>query len=245
MTASLRKSSPGRSRWTISRQFPDLFEAPAAFKTYLPHFSYELCDLTQYSEAEIKGEIILQVVLRLLKYSLRSEINDRLDETLALLLQLSEQETAMQYLRLFLRYLSQGSEQLSEAKLQQAVTALFEEGEQLMPTLAQEWIEKGIEKGEAIGLEKGIEKGIEKGEAIGLEKGREEGREAALKVLRRFLAQRFGVAQDHFDPKFQKLDLAAIDRLSEAAFEAQSSADFEARLDELLSSPDDLDEPER
>jgi hypothetical protein len=48
----------------------NLLPAPAALRPDLPDFRYLLCDLSQDSEAEIKGEIILQVVSRLLKYSL-------------------------------------------------------------------------------------------------------------------------------------------------------------------------------
>lgn len=96
-----------------------------------------------------------------------------------------------------------------------------------MPTLAEQWMQQG----EAIGLEKG--------EAIGLEKGREEGeREATLRILRRFLATRFGVALDHFDAALQPLDLAALTALSEAAFEAESLTAFEAKLVELQAPPE-------
>jgi predicted transposase/invertase (TIGR01784 family) len=211
----------GRSRWAVSTSFQKLLSAPSALHPYLPDFRYLLCDLSQYSEAEIKGEIILQVVLRLLKYSLRPEINERLGETFALLRQLSEQETALQYLQTFLRYLSQGSEPLREETLKQAVKQLFEEGDSPMPTLAEQWLKQG----EAIGLEKG--------EAIGLEKGRA----TALNILRRYLATRFGVALEHFDTELQPLDLAALTALSDAAFEASSLAEFQSALAELATTP--------
>ncbi len=86
-----------------------------------------------------------------------------------------------------------------------------------MPTLAQQWVEEGREKGR--------------------EEGREEGREAALSVLRRLLATRFGVSLDYFDEALQPLDLAAITALSEAAFEADSLATFESSLPRLIDPP--------
>jgi predicted transposase/invertase (TIGR01784 family) len=207
----------GRSRWAVSTSFQDLLSAPAPLRPYLPAFRYLLCDLSQYSEAEIKGEIILQVVLRLLKYSLRPEINERLGETFALLRQLSEQKTALQYLQTFLRYLSQGSEPLREETLKQAVKQLFEEGDSPMPTLAEQWLEQG--------------------RVEGLEKGREEGREAVLDILRRFVAKRFGLSLEHFDAELQPLDLAALTALSDAAFEASSLAEFESALAGLTATP--------
>jgi hypothetical protein len=62
-------------------------------------------------------------------------------------------------------------------------------------------------------------------------------------MLRRFLVQRFGTALDQFDERLKGLDLAALDRLSEVAFEAESLADFETTLENLQpsasgSSPD-------
>ena len=79
-----------------------------------------------------------------------------------------------------------------------------------MPTIAEQWLEEGRKEG--------------------MERGLERGREATLKLLRRFLAQRFGTALDQFDERLKGLDLAALDHLSEVAFEAENLADFEAAL---------------
>ncbi len=72
------------------------------------------------------------------------------------------------------------------------------------------------------------------GLAEGREEGREEGqRKAALTLLRRFLAYRFDIELDHFDDDLQPLDLAAITHLSEAAFEVETLAEFEAMLNQM------------
>ena len=210
----------GRSRWTVSPHFRDLFDLPEALRPYFPDFSYQLYDLSRYDEEQLKGQIILQVVLRLLKYSLRPEINDRLSNTLALLRQLAEKQTVMEYLYVFVRYLSQGVDQVDETVLQEAVMNLLDEGDEFMPTLAEKWKEEGI----AIGLEQGREE------------GREEGREATLKILRRFLTQRFGIDLDHFDELYEQCNLQTLDRLSDIAFEAESLADFETRLSEMTTT---------
>lgn len=50
-------------------------------------------------------------------------------------------------------------------------------------------MEKGMEKGEAIGMEKGMQKGMEKGEAIGMEKGMEKGRvDERVAIAKKMLA---------------------------------------------------------
>jgi flagellar biosynthesis/type III secretory pathway protein FliH len=107
------------------------------------------------------------------------------------------------------------------------VIEVIEQGGELMPTLVEQWLERGREEG----LERGREEGLEQGR----EEGLEQGREAALNVLRRFLAYRFGTVLDQFDETLQELDLAAITQLSEAAFEAKDLAAFEAALDRLQS----------
>ena len=92
-----------------------------------------------------------------------------------------------------------------------------------MPTIAEQWIEQGRTEG----LEKGREE------------GREEGREAALMLLRRFLQHRFGMSLDHFDQQLNTLDLAALTQLSDAAFEVDTLAEFEATLAELQAELED------
>lgn len=103
---------------------------------------------------------------------------------------------------------------MSEAELRRVVIEVIEQGDELMPTLVEQWLEQGRQEGLAKGLER----------------GREEGREAALDVLRRFLAHRFRTPLDQFDEALQELDLAAITQLSEIAFEAKSLVEFEAAL---------------
>ena len=115
-----------------------------------------------------------------------------------------------------LRYLTGGTDRISEEELKEVVTELFEEGETLMPTIAEKWIEQGREEG--------------------LKAGR---REAALDLLRRFLARRFGTELHQFDQQFQQLDLTAITHLSDAVFEAKTLAEVEAALAALAARPRD------
>ena len=78
------------------------------------------------------------------------------------------------------------------------------------------------------------------GREQGLEEGLEQGQRAAtLKLLRRFLAERFAVPLDHFDAAWAKLDLAALDRLSEVAFTVTSLSEFEAKVQAEVESKDD------
>ena len=120
-------------------------------------------------------------------------------------------ETAIEYIQTVLRYHTAGTDKLNEADLKTIVFKLLEEGDNLMPTLAEQWIEEG----------------------------REEGREATINMLRRYLTTRFDLPVDHFDPNFAQLDLAAIIQLSDLAFEVQTLAEFERALIDLQTTDTD------
>ena len=216
----------GRQKWQVAHEFSALFEVPDILRPYLPEFRYHLADLSQYSDEEIKTRIeravILQIGLLSLKYIYAEDVGQQLAKIIRLIYELLDQETATAYIQTVLRYMAAGSDKLSQEDLKTIVLKVIEEGDDLMPTLAEQWVEEGREEGEKIGLKK----------------GREEGRDAALSVLRRLLATRFGVPLDYFDDALHPLNLAAITALSEAAFEADSLAAFEASLPRLIDSLD-------
>ena len=45
----------GRVKWKVGLNFACLFDVPEAFEDFLPDYRYWLCDLTGYSDEEIKG----------------------------------------------------------------------------------------------------------------------------------------------------------------------------------------------
>ena len=214
----------GQQMWTVAQEFVALFELPEELKPYTPHYRYWLCDLSQYSDDDIKTRIedavILQVGLLLLKYIWQDDVRDRLKEMLGLLHKLGQQQTGLEYIRTILRYVSGATDKITAAELEEIVVEAFTEGEALMPTIAEQWIEQGRIEGR--------------------EEGREEGqREAEMRLLRRFLHHRFGLPLDHFDEQLTALDLAALTQLSDAAFEVATLAEFEATLAELQAQRED------
>lgn len=174
--------------------------------------NYWLCDLSRYSDEEIKGAVILRVGLLLLKYIWQDDLLERLTEIEDLFRKLALQKTGLEYINTILRYIAGSTDKISQTELKTFVTEVFQEGEALMPTIAEQWIEQGREQ------------------------GLEQGRDAALKVLRRLLAQRFSVNLDYFDATLNMLDLTAITQLSDVAFEVESLAEFEVRLAKLTTS---------
>lgn len=87
----------------VSLQFKDLIQNPPVLEKYIPNFEYWLCDLSTYSDAEIKGNIILRVMLGLLKYIMHLEFSDKVGQILGLLDALHKRDTGLEYLETALR----------------------------------------------------------------------------------------------------------------------------------------------
>jgi flagellar biosynthesis/type III secretory pathway protein FliH len=67
------------------------------------------------------------------------------------------QQTGVEYIRTILYYMSDATEKVTRAELEQVVRQQGREGERVMTTIAQEYIQEGIQ----LGLEQGLKQGIE------------------------------------------------------------------------------------
>jgi len=72
---------------------------------------------------------------------LRSGLDERIVGIVGLLNELSDRQTALEYLETILRYVSQASDEITEETLRQAVEEAFPEGGEVMSTLAEKWVE--------------------------------------------------------------------------------------------------------
>ncbi len=151
----------GRERWTVAREFGALYRGPAALRVYWPDFRYELVDLSPHSQTEIRGEVLLRVSLEILRHIHSGELGERLPEMVGLLRQLADRETALEYLEVILRYVAGASDVVAREDLERAVAAaLPESGGGVMPTLAEQWIEEGLQKGLRQGRLEGTRSGL-------------------------------------------------------------------------------------
>jgi hypothetical protein len=84
---------------------------------------------------EIRGEVLAQGTLLTLKQIYDPKLASRLPEIFALLHELANKETALEYLETLLRYLSAAAEHVTKQELVQTVeTALRGKGDEIMPT---------------------------------------------------------------------------------------------------------------
>ena len=147
----------GRSKWKEGLDFHDLFDLPEELGVYLPDFRYLLCDLTQYSDEEMRGTVALKTAFLLMKNIFAEDLADRLPGILKLIRDLLDKRSGLEYLETLLRYVASGSDQIREEEIERGIKEILrEKGGDIMPTVAEQWIERGIQQG----LQQGIQQGI-------------------------------------------------------------------------------------
>jgi predicted transposase/invertase (TIGR01784 family) len=170
----------GRKKWEISTQFSGIIEGPfKAFKEYVPDFKYILFDLTQYTDEQIKGNVQTQLALLLLKYILDPDLLEKLPDILSLLSEIINQDTGLQTLEVLLRYLYSTIEDKNMDKVKNIFeqTLSNKKGVSAMATIAEKFINEGIQQGRQQGIQQGIQRGRQQGIQQGLQQAIELGLE--------------------------------------------------------------------
>lgn len=158
----------GVARWNIATNFQALFTLPDALRPYVPEFHYHLTDLSVYSDEEIKRTAELGVGLLTLKYIFRPALRARLPEVIALWYTMQHQEYALGYLEALIRYVTSASQHISAEDVRAAIREAALEGDQLMGTIAQEWIQQGLQQGLQQGEHRGLREGLLSGIRLAL-----------------------------------------------------------------------------
>jgi predicted transposase/invertase (TIGR01784 family) len=153
----------GSKKWNIEKSIASLFETVPATERYVPRFSSEIFDISHLPDDQIRGEVLLQVLLLIQKYIFRPDLFAKLPDILQLAVQLSAKTKAIEYLEVLLRYLVASVDSTKTEELKKEVQRTIKTGGNSMPTIAEKWYQDGVEKGIEKGIERGIEKGIEEG----------------------------------------------------------------------------------
>jgi predicted transposase/invertase (TIGR01784 family) len=151
----------GKGRWKVGLAFHDLFDMPDVLGRLVPNFDYLLCDLTRYSDEEIKGAVFVRVCLLLLKHIFLDDLPEKLPGILGFLKGFSDQRSGLEYLETVLRYVASGTDQIKREEMIKEVKHIFEEqGGDIMATLAEQWIEEGKREGKREGMQQGMQQGM-------------------------------------------------------------------------------------
>jgi flagellar biosynthesis/type III secretory pathway protein FliH len=130
---------------------------------YIPDFGFELYDLHQFTDGQIKGNILSRVALLLFKHIRDPDLQQKLPDILALLKNLGEKETGLQWLEVFIRYLASAREKedLSWEQIKEVVEqAISKETGEYVMSLLEKTKNEGRVEGKQEGLKEGIEMGL-------------------------------------------------------------------------------------
>ncbi len=156
----------GQRKWKISRDFSGLITDSDKFGDFIPNFRYSLCDLSDYTDEEIrKGEKILQGALLTLKYSRNQRIKEKLPGILDLYIDIYETSRGRVALYSLLHYLIRGTDKIQKEDLKHALSEVFKDkGDDVMATLAEQIAEplvtERLQEKKPIWIQKGMQQGI-------------------------------------------------------------------------------------
>ncbi len=201
----------GARRWQVPREFGALIEFGGhdALRKFELEFLYYLCDLSSYDVSQIKGVAILQAGLRLMRTIFTDEFEETLEEVFDLLLR-EQEPSAMEYLRTILRYAVASKKRFSQEDLQRVVEKKLPkpEGIKLMETLAETWMEQGLQQAR-----------LEDSQTLA---------ERALRAIQR----KFGAIEEETQASVRALNFDQLADLVEAFLDFNSADDLAAWLRE-------------
>ena len=137
----------GKAQWKIKEGLKPLFNEIAGTEQYIPDFHYELFDISHIPGDNIKGTLLIKAFLLLLRSSFDPQQFETLPKIFELLNKLSKVSKATEYIELFIRYLVSTVESGKEKDLTRVITKSLKDGGTTMPTIAEKWLQEGIEKG--------------------------------------------------------------------------------------------------
>ena len=205
----------GKRRWRVPKSFHDLSSLLSpALAPYVPNFTYVLVDLSLWSDAEIKGKVLTRLVQLAMRGIFSGAPIERLTELFALIVLIEDRTTAMEVLESLLRYYVQGARQVDEptacALLQQ-----HSDGDPIMQTFIERYIEQGKQQGIELGLERGRKEGLQTGRQKGIQEG-----QAVL--LLRLIERKFGAPDESTRQRIASADAETLLQWSDRILMADS-----------------------
>ncbi len=208
----------GETKWKISPMFSDLildFDIlPEEVKQMIPNYRYQLYDLSQFSDEDIKGNAELMIALSVARDIFKKsgeEFLETIFKAAKALEELDEKKTGLQYFETCMRYILTSGPKLTKEQLTTVIKELavtYKEGSEVTMTLAE------------VLREEGFEEGIEKGEIKTL-----------IKMAIKLLTQKFGVMPAEYSEAITKLNSTNLETLIEGIKDFESLKDVKKFLD--------------
>ncbi|MBF0476063.1 MAG: Rpn family recombination-promoting nuclease/putative transposase [Deltaproteobacteria bacterium] len=147
----------GTTTWAESTRFNSLFDATAELKQHLPDFNYLLFDLSTIPDEDIKGNVRTRMTLLLQKHINDPELVSKLADMASLYHQMSTDPGQLEFLKAVAQYLI-----FTDKLTKKEITVFLDQatsgkGDAIMPTVVEEFIEEGYQKGVREDIIEGIE----------------------------------------------------------------------------------------
>ncbi|MBF0523655.1 MAG: Rpn family recombination-promoting nuclease/putative transposase [Deltaproteobacteria bacterium] len=149
----------GTTTWAGSTRFSSLFDTTAELRRYLPDFDYLLLDLSTMPDEDIKGDVKTRITLLLQKHISDHELVAKLAEIASLYHEMATDPGQIEFLKTVAQYLI-----FTDKLTKEEITVFLDRatsgrGGEIMPTVAEQFIEEGIQKGIQQGIQQGIQEG--------------------------------------------------------------------------------------
>ena len=138
----------GKRNWNIPPDFQSLFLWTEGMEKYLPQFEYLLFDIPRMKDEQISGNTLLKTALTVLKYILQQDVKKNFSKITTALQEPGEKRSDVEEIfHTVLIYLYQVISVEDHAQVKREFENALREGAEKMPTIAEYYIQQGIQKG--------------------------------------------------------------------------------------------------
>jgi hypothetical protein len=117
-----------------------------AFKEFVPDFTFAFFNIGKVDEHKVQENVVLKFYVAIIKALDSPELRELLPQLTQGLYKSLGQRTALEYIEIFFKYLTKATEKLIKEDYQKALDIFPEGGEDIMNTLADQWINEGEQR---------------------------------------------------------------------------------------------------
>jgi predicted transposase/invertase (TIGR01784 family) len=136
----------GTRPWSVPTEFSDLLRCPEPLAPFVPRFRYLLVDLSRLRDEEIRGQELLRTTFLAMLHVFDDDLKPRALRLLEELRPVASTEAGKEAVVALLHYFGNARDRADRSDLLDAVGEAFPgpEGDRIMVTIADEWIQEGI-----------------------------------------------------------------------------------------------------
>ncbi|MEM7184192.1 MAG: Rpn family recombination-promoting nuclease/putative transposase [Spirochaetota bacterium] len=141
----------GAEKWRYGNNLKEIVENVEGLEIYIPDYTFALHDLSHFSDEEIKGEVVLQIGIHLLKNIYSEDLPEKLENIFELFQEIEDEKQGLKWIRAAMKYLGGSSSKKTIDKLKKVLENTEIKGtkgtKEIMATFAEELIQEGYDRG--------------------------------------------------------------------------------------------------